>query len=327
MKLKNNGKLNFIIDLFLDLDNYMSGGLIALHRLAYELANRGHNVYIFCKPHYPHDNITQIRSKINSIKGHKYTANFETFSFILNNTISIYPEHSINNKFNTTHNVRWIMYHTTPKDEKNFKEGDYIFNYGNFYTYTNREDGKLRVLDYNLDKFFIEDNIKRKGYCFINGKQTPKNYKEILSKFTYTDITEIKHDTNLNTLRKEFNKYEYFLTFDQKTYLTTAASLCGCKSIVLDPFSKNKNYISAVNDGITNNAYTDSDMFDTPLTPIEYKLENPEHMFGLAYGIEDLKWAEDTIHLVRDHIKNLEIMNNQKIDRFVKFWENKVNKK
>jgi len=301
MKLKNNGKLNFIIDLFLDLDNYMSGGLIALHRLAYELADEGHNVYIFCKPHYPHDNITQIRSKINSIKGHKYTANFETFSFILNNTISIYPEHSINNKFNTTHNVRWIMYHTTPKDEKNFKEGDYIFNYGNFKTLNVKEDGKLTVKDYNLDKFFIENN-NRKGYCFIHGKETPSNYQEIISPYNPIDITSYKNQPDLNLLRKEFNKYEYLLTFDEKTYLVTAAALCGCKVIILNPnnFEKGK------------------------LTPLEYKLKNPLKMFGIAYGIEDLEWAKKTINLVPDYIPKFKDIDKKTVKNFIKFWEDKI---
>lgn len=299
MNLKDNNKINFIIDLFLDMEQFISGGIIAMHKLAYELANEGHNVYIFCKPGYPHPNITQIPGEIKTLEGHRFISSHEPFSYPLGKTVSIYPEHSVGSRFNTIHNVRWIMYHTTLENENNFKENDYIFNYGSFKTLNIKEDGKLTVKDYNLDKFFIENNTNRKGYCFINQKQTPSNYQDIISEFSPIDITSYKNQTDLNLLRKEFNKYEYFITFDQKTYLTTAASLCGCKVIILNP--------------------------NEDLTPIEYKLENPTKMFGIAYGIDDLQWAKDTIHLVRNYITQFKDKDKKTVRNFIKFWEEKIN--
>ena len=50
-------KLNFIINLHLSIKEMRNGGLMVLHKLAYELANRDHNVYIFSEPYYPHPNI------------------------------------------------------------------------------------------------------------------------------------------------------------------------------------------------------------------------------------------------------------------------------
>lgn len=297
MELKNNGKLNFIIDLFLDLENYMSGGLVSLHKLAYKLADKGHNVYIFCKPNYPHKNITVVPSKVNIVQGHQFNCTWEEFSYNLNTTVSIYPEHSLKNKFNTIHNVRWIMYHTTKKDEENFSDSDYIFNFGNFETHIERNDGKLTVIDYNLDKFFIQNN-NRKGYCHILSKKTPNNHEEILNKFNSIDMTNFHNKCDLYQLGVEFNKYEYFLTFDDKTYLTTAAALCGCKVIILNTGQKN-------------------------FTPLEYKLQTPTNMFGVAYGLDDLKWAEDTIHLVRDHIIEMEKIDKKTVNNFINFWENK----
>lgn len=320
MELKNNGKINFIIDLFLPLDKYMSGGLVALHKLAYNLADSGHNVYIFCEPAYPHRNITVIPAKYEIITGHRFNCSWEGFSFNYNNTVSIYPEHSGPNKFNTSNNVRWIMYHTTKKEEESFNDTDYIFNYGNFKTYTNREDGKLRVLDYNLEVFYDKKEL-RSGYCHILGKETPKNYKEIIANFNSTDITHIKDQTDLNLLREEFNKYEYFLTFDKKTYLTTAATLCGCKSVILNN-GYNNNYLTYIN-GEVNNAYTDLGQSDKELTPLEYRLENPIKMFGVAYGLEDLPWAEKTVTMVRDYVKELEKIDKKNVNKFINFWEKK----
>ncbi len=299
MELKNNGKINFIIDLFLDLENYISGGLYALHKLAYMLAEEGHNVYIFCKPHFEHKNITVIKSEVKIIQGHRAEVNWEPFLYNYHNTVSIYPEHTGGNKFGTKNNVRWIMYHTKPEEEREFNDDDFIFNFGNFKTNLNKEDGKLRVHVYNLDIFYNK-NEHRKGFCHILSKETPNNYKDILKVFNSVDITNYKDEINLNLLREQFNKYEYFLTFDKKTYLSTAAALCGCKVIILKE---------------------DNDK----TLPVEYRLHQPENMFGVAYGIDDIGWAEKTINLVPEYIKQLDETNKVSVANFITFWENKLN--
>ena len=99
----------------------------------------------------------------------------------------------------------------------------------------------------------------------------------------------------------EFNKYEYVLTFDDKSYYTTAAALCGTKGIILNP---NKN-----------------------ITPFEYRIQNPIQMCGVAYGMNDIKWAEQTIGLVKDNLLQLEQRDNKTIDGFIKYWGNKILKK
>ena len=88
------------------------------------------------------------------------------------------------------------------------------------------------------------------------------------------------------------------LTFDDKSYYTTAAALCGTKAIILNP---NKD-----------------------LTPNEYRSLNPIQMCGVAYGMNDIKWANETIGLVRDNLLELKRKDKQTIDNFVKFWEQKI---
>jgi len=313
IKLKNNGKINFVIELFINFKDQMSGGLVALHKLAYELAVRDHNVYIFCQPEYPHKNIHVIPST-TQIQGSKFSSTWELFSFNLNNTVSIYTNNNLGNPFNTKHVVRWLLYHTKKEHEDKYSDNEYYFNSGNYYTYKNKNSGKLIVYDYNLDKFFIKNN-NRKGHCYILHKNTPKDYIETLNKFNPTEIKDWFNKGGFDYLREEFNKYEYFLTFDQKTFLTTAAILCGCKVIILNPDTK----IEEIN------AFTENPYYGQKITPLEYKLENPMYMFGVAYGIEDLKWAEDTIHLTRDYIIELEKTDKKTINKFVDFWSKKIN--
>lgn len=316
MELKNNGKLNFVIELYINYKDQMSGGLVALHRLSYELAERGQNVYIFCEPEYPHENIHVIpcTTKIN---GSRFSSTWKSFTYNLNNTVSIYGEHNLNNPFGTKHITRWLLYHTTKEFEDRYYDNEYYFNFDNFYTYKNKEVGKLTTVDYNLDKLYIENNNKREGYCHILHKETPNNANEIIKSFNSKDLGgDWYNKGGFDYLRKEFNNHEYFITFDQNTYLTTAAALCGCKSIILNPNNKDNNI---------KNAYTESIDYKYNFTPTEYRFQYPRNMFGVAYGIEDIKWAEDTIHLVRNHLIELEKIDKKSVDKFIDFWNQKCN--
>jgi len=59
-------------------------------------------------------------------------------------------------------------------------------------------------------------------------------------------------------------------------------------------------------------------------TPTEYRLNNPIQMFGIAYGLDDIGWANKTIGLSTDYLKELEIIDNKTVDEFIKFWEIKT---
>jgi hypothetical protein len=77
-----------------------------------------------------------------------------------------------------------------------------------------------------------------------------------------------------------------------------AASMCGCKSIILGE----KNII-----------------------PEEFRKQNPIQKYGVAYGFDDLNWAEETIDLVTNNIKNLIESDNKSIQDFIDFWINRIN--
>jgi hypothetical protein len=99
-------------------------------------------------------------------------------------------------------------------------------------------------------------------------------------------------------LAEEFNKFEFLITFDPKSYITTAATLCGCKVIILNP--------------------------DPDKTPLQYRLENPIQMFGVSYGWDDLKWSDKTIDLSRSNIESLQKRDSETIDNFLRSWELKL---
>lgn len=89
---------------------------------------------------------------------------------------------------------------------------------------------------------------------------------------------------------------EYFLSFEKYTASNVFAALCGCKVIVLD---KNKEF--------------------------DEKIENlPDYNKGIAFGFENLQHANNTIHLLRDQIKDIENKQKLQVKDFVKLCYEKL---
>ena len=85
------GKLNFIIDCRHSFGESLRGGIIVLQKLAFDLVELGHNVYMPAPPMYS-DKIVEIptygrtwNNYINPLFG------YDTFTYPIENTITIYP--------------------------------------------------------------------------------------------------------------------------------------------------------------------------------------------------------------------------------------------
>jgi len=316
MNLKNDeGKFNFVINLHHEYARAMSGGIVALQTLAYKLAERGHNVYIFCNAEYPHENIHVIPSKSVYTEGFLEGYEWEGFNYPLNTTISILPQITRGNPFNTIHTARWILYDTEWEIEKDYAADEVYFNYGNFKTFKDVPKNKLTVFNYNFDKLYQTNFGERKGFCHLIHKHTPPNGEQIFENLKSFSLNNWKTSGAYDYLREQFNQYEYFLTYDQKSFYTLAAGLCGCKSVILNA---GQSYEFAPN------AHSESNEYRNILTPTEYRLENPIQMFGVAYGWDDLNWANKTIDMVPKHLRELQKIDDKTVDEFIRFWEKKI---
>ena len=315
MRLPDNNKLNFLVGVHVEFKDVLTGGVVAMHMLAYKLAERGHNVFTFCEPEFKHPNITVIPSKGSKMSDFETQWSWESFQYPLEKTISIYPQIIRKNPYNTKHVARWILYHTQLPIEENFQDTDVFFNYGNFKTYRKTEDRKLTVFNYYFNKLYTTNNAPRKGFCHMFHKNTPNDAQKFIEQFNSFDLGGWKTIGAHDYLREQFNKYEYFLTYDQKSFFTLAATLCGCKAIILNPGPSLETDV---------NAFTESEEYLKTYTPTEYRLNNPIQMFGIAYGLDDIGWANKTIGLSTDYLKELEIIDNKTVDEFIKFWEIKT---
>jgi hypothetical protein len=288
--------LIFVIKLFLPLKQYWNGGLQVLHKLAYEIANRGYTTYIFTNPYYPHNNIKTIKSTLKSQEW--VSNNFEHFNFNLpqldyTKVVGIYDENQKSDPLNLNNLTRWILYDTNPNIENTWSDSDVIFNYGNFKTSYNSYKN-LTITDLDISKFYSK-NQSRNGFCYILHKNTPQNVEEYLKPFNATNLTGWQNK-GYDYLQEELNKYEYLISFDHITINSIIALLCGTKVINLNPTT----------------------------SPEDYRKNNILQQFGLAHGLPDITHANNTINLARDHITNHILLQNQTIDNFIKFWEQEL---
>lgn len=308
-------KINFVFAIFSPFAKALTGGIVAMHKLAYLLADRGHNVYIFCKPEYPHPNIYTIPSETTWTEGFVEMYSWEGFSFDINKTVSIYPNITRGNPFNTRHVARWILYDTEWDVEQQFEETDVYFNYGNFKTFRDVPLRKLTVFNYYFDKLYKTNYGSRKSFCHIIHKHTPPDGHRILQELKSEDLGNWKTNGAYDYLRQKLNEYDYFLTYDQKSFYTLAAGLCGTKSIILNPGPSYE---------FASNAFSQSEEYGNIMTPTEYRLNNPIQMYGVAYGWDDMPWANKTIEFVPDYLRELEKIDNKTVDNFVSFWKKRI---
>ncbi len=315
MELLNNGKINFLINVHYDFTQVFTGGGVAMHYLAYLLAKEGHNVYIFCKPEYPHKNIHSLKSwRTNRIRGEGInsdeaeTRSWEEFSYLHSNTVAIYDQDIYDNWFGTHNVVRWLLYSADEKVSSRWGKNDYCFSYGEqekLLSNKNKESKSLIAMNFYLDVFKNENRKDRSGFCHLFRKHTSTGAQLFVNELNSTNLDRWENLGRHLYMVEEFNKHEYFICYDQLSFWPQVAALCGCKVVVMN-----------VKDNP--NAF-----YDYNTTPEQYRLENPLKKYGVAFGFKDLQHAIDTQHLVEDHLKEMDEYNLQTVKDFVKFWENK----
>jgi len=85
-----------------------------------------------------------------------------------------------------------------------------------------------------------------------------------------------------------FNKFKWFMCYDPSTFYIVIAALCGCIPIVRKISGLNK-----------------QQWLKTTAASEYLKNKGLDNLYGIAYGVEDMQYAENTIHLVREQWENI----------------------
>lgn len=273
------GQKNIIIYTHMGDFNINDGGTVVQYYLAQILEEKfGQNVRIY------------------SSSGKKNTDNpifnkYYNYEFPINdNTIVIYCEGTRGNPLNAISVVRWMLSELGQNvpheyvDTWGKNELVYYFNSELKFNKNPEEIGNIYKL---LSVLYINPTIKnfqydtRSDYCYTirKGAYIHKNIQYIHPEPSF-EITRAHTQDDCIAL---FNKYKYFISYDPLTFLTVIAALCGCISIVYK------------RDGMTKQEW-----IQTTAAGEYIKYKGLDNLYGIAYGLEDITYAEDTLHLVEE---------------------------
>jgi hypothetical protein len=190
-------------------------------------------------------------------------------------TMIIYPEIVTGNPLNGKHITRWLL--NTPGvcgGDGIYGETDLVYKYWDKFLAPDETKvcGFLRTLDAKLD-IAVDKNLPRSGECFLIhkgwGKELNKHNQDAVN------VQSFKLEDTIDL----FNKKERFISYDTATYYSVLAALCGCISIVIP---------------------------DEGLTKDQFRKNISTNKYGIAYGLNDIEHAQETHHLVREHIQFLQ---------------------
>lgn len=259
-----------------------NGGVMVMYYLAYCLNKNGFYTKI-CS--------ADSNNTTNVIYNEFISLNEANSSFYNDNkTIVIYSEGSPNNPLNKNKVIRWMLSEiglNVPAYSIGGwgkKELVYFFcsevRFKNWPTSINRIYKTLNLLYLNPIFLNVESKNERKEYCHTFRKHWV--HKEI-RQIHPVDSFEIHKSLTNEELKQIFTSYKYFVSYDPITYINVLAALCGCISIVYPIEGCNKmSWLQKTH-------------------AWEYLKENNlgTNYYGIAYGLEEIEYAKNTMHLVQ----------------------------
>ncbi len=271
------------------------GGVMVNHSLAHYLSELGENSYIYANSTKENYNSTIVPWGTH-------------IDFDPQNTILIitagdgewtFENYIPENLKSIPNKVRWLV-----NDQlKYYSEEDKFYKYCDYFKVLDNQriDGSFMSLDVEFD-IFTNKNLSRSGGCFYTKGIHPKTKYHKDDDLSLDNIYSMSSSQRNLYLAEVFNTKEYFICYSHRSFTAALAALCGCTVIVIP--------------------YDD--------TSKEYWSKNfPTFKYGIAYGIEDIQWAIDTKHLVKENLENFQKEGINSIQSFVndcyKWLENKYN--
>jgi hypothetical protein len=250
------------------------GGALVLHKLSHVLNVLGYDSYL--------TTTVKLNGQLEYFTlNENYNTKLAT-SINPQDDIVIYPEIESGNPLGCNNVVRYLLnnYHL-PSEESNIMstwgENDYwLYLHEHFYDGI-KDRNFLHIIESKLDiykDYGLSRNIEA---CFTYRKRS--NEIQSLTPIHPPNSLEILYNIQDQELINIFNSCKRFYSYDYETYLSQLAALCGCESIIVPYKDIKKN---------------------------ELINKQPALKYGVAYGLEDLDYANSTKHLLRDYLQGLE---------------------
>ncbi len=277
MKKNRINKINWIIlsDPLNEPPHY--GGPLVLHYIAKKLLEFGDRVMM---NHPFYEGVEKIDEK--------FLQKINTTEWIL-----VLSENDFRLQSYSFKTVRLILY--KPKDINKYKPDELLFQYGKSFTLGGKIENSLSIKPIVLNLNFWKDlGLERSELPIILIKKGFSNVNFETKKGRIIDdivkMNSSREDIDFDLL-KVFNKHKKFITYDNETFFSMQAALCGAISIVIP---------------------------DGRLSEEEWRNVNPSRKWGIAYGDteEQINFALNTRDKLRDFLEKEVIASEKEIEFF-----------
>ena len=267
-------KKNILIYLHMSKFSFTNGGIVVQYYLGSILDKIGIKVRLH----------SEIMIK-NLLFNNFYDNDFK----IDDNLVVIYCEGIKGNPLNAPNVVRWMLSELGKNVPYQYlytwgkKELVYYFNYELKFE---KKPDKINKIYKLLTCLYLSPEIKQTNYGSRSGTcitfRKKNMYNSNIKYIHPIESFEITAEHSQDDYIQFFNHYEYFISYDQLTFINIIASICGCISIIY-PI-----------DGVSKYEWLKM----TALWPY-LKANNLDNIYGIAYGMDDIEYARKTIHLVK----------------------------
>jgi len=205
----------------------------------------------------------------------------------LDNAIVVYPETVSGNPLRAKHVVRWFLHNPGFHNERtDYGQNELYFYYQAAFNSDAScgRPAKEFFLNIMLEAFQQKNFGQRSGVCYVLRKGSNRPVYHDLKNGIIVDA--LSHDE----MAKVFNESEYCISYDTQTFYSFYAALCGCKSIVI------------------------------PEAGVEKEEWRPELQlrYGIAYGEDDLEWADNTRNEMIEYLIKGQLESDAKVREFAK---------
>ena len=257
-----------------------SGGIIALHRLAHNIALLGEQSFIYTT------------SKNQEYQGLQIDEDACRELVAGNDAIIIYPEIVYGNPMNAKHVMRWLL-NTPGKIAYRVGDGpdgpnDLVYKFADIFQAKDESKvcGTLSAFDTNL-QIFYDRKEPRSGSCYIIKKGANKTLNR--HDEDSINIDDYGNKGGNHYLAGIFNRCETFICYDDACFLATQAALCGCLPIVIP-------------------GHLERDFWHN---------NYPANKYGIAYGFGDVRHAIETMPLVKENLENMDRVTLEQCRAFI----------
>jgi len=260
-----------------------SAGVRALHRLCHALNQHGREAWI--------------TSPVVNPDWNTPAADAETQAALARDGIVVYPEVEDGNPLDARRVVRYLLNKPGLVRPARHLEGEVRFAYcGLLRPFVSDYDHILYVPVIERDLFYPpQEPAERAGSLWWKGKEA-KTLSVILDEWPEPSL-EIAPDwpKTRRELADLFRGAKRFFSHTCYTALVLEARLCGCPTVVFP----NEHWSSR----------------------IEFQIRTPAGMAGLAWGMDNFRWAENTIHMFPPAYDRLAAQFPAMLDRFIRITQ------